>query len=58
MLFIQNWGKLGVKLKFKQNKRVCDSLQTLDFQLVELRGACSVIKMSGGHFLPASIRYC
>lgn len=38
MLFIQNWGKLGVKLKFKQNKRVCDSLQTLDFQLVELRG--------------------
>lgn len=35
MLFIK---KVGTDLIFKQNKRACDSLQTLDFQLVELRG--------------------
>ena len=46
-----------IPLSIKQKK--CSVIKTEHFFVIGgAEGACRVIKMSGGHFLPASISYC
>ena len=64
--FLQNQQKNSIKVLFFisidpplfAHKRKTEDIHLRFLLTGGAEGACSAIKMSGGHFLPASFRYC